>query len=194
MWRHGGGAVLVVALWAFGSAALASPPSDLIAAARSQVGVTQGYDPSYRRIDYPGGDPPVETGVCADVLIRAFRPLGLDLQQAVHEDMRRNFHRYPKRWGLKTTDRNIDHRRVLNLMTWFKRQGWSAPVLDRPADYRPGDIVAWDLNGKGLTHIGILSDCGAAHPCVVHNIGAGAREEDILFRYEIIGHYRPGRW
>lgn len=163
----------------------------LVQAARSQVGVTLGYDPVYRRLDYPGGDVPLATGVCTDVLIRALRQQGLDLQKSVHEDMRAHFSAYPRNWGLQSPDRNIDHRRVPNLMTWFKRQGMALKVSDKPADYRAGDIVTWDL-GRGLTHIGIVSDRTslAGVPLVLHNIGRGTQEEDILFGFAITGHYR----
>jgi len=164
----------------------------LVLDARKQVGVTLSYDPAYRRLSYPGGDVPMATGVCTDVVIRALRQQGLDLQEAVHRDMRGNFSVYPKNWGLNRPDSNIDHRRVPNLMTWFKRQGWSLPVKQDAAAYRPGDIVTWDL-GRGLTHIGIISDRQAptATPLVLHNIGRGTQEEDILFAYRITGHYRP---
>lgn len=164
----------------------------LVLDARQQVGVTLSYDPAYRRLSYPGGDVPMATGVCTDVVIRALRQQGLDLQEAVHRDMRGNFSVYPKNWGLSRPDSNIDHRRVPNLMTWFTRQGWSLPVKQDAAAYRPGDIVTWDL-GRGLTHIGIVSDRQAptATPLVLHNIGRGTQEEDILFAYRITGHYRP---
>lgn len=163
----------------------------LISAARSQVGVTLSYDPVYRRLAYPGGDVPLATGVCTDVVIRALRAQGLDLQKAVHEDMRGHFSAYPKNWGLRSTDRNIDHRRVPNLMTWFRRQGMAQSISDQASAYRAGDIVTWDL-GRGLTHIGIVSDrrSAAGVPLVLHNIGRGTQEEDILFRFTIIGHYR----
>lgn len=163
----------------------------LISAARSQVGVTLSYDPVYRRLAYPGGDVPLATGVCTDVVIRALRAQGLDLQKAVHEDMRGHFSAYPKNWGLRSTDRNIDHRRVPNLMTWFRRQGMAQSISDQAGAYRAGDIVTWDL-GRGLTHIGIVSDrrSAAGVPLVLHNIGRGTQEEDILFRFTIIGHYR----
>ncbi|NMY50584.1 DUF1287 domain-containing protein [Pseudomonas sp. WS 5011] len=163
----------------------------LVTAAREQVGVTLSYDPAYRRLSYPNGDAPLNTGVCTDVVIRALRAQGLDLQQAVHQDMRANFNLYPKNWGLSRPDSNIDHRRVPNLMTWFKRQGWSLPLGQDAERYRPGDIVTWDLGG-GLTHIGIISDrqAGSDAPLVLHNIGRGTQEEDIFFSFKITGHYR----
>ncbi|UQY35211.1 DUF1287 domain-containing protein [Pseudomonas fulva] len=166
-------------------------PAELVSGARQQVGVTLAYDPAYRRIAYPGGDVPMATGVCTDVVIRALRLQGLDLQKAVHEDMAANFSAYPKQWGLKRPDRNIDHRRVPNLMTWFKRQGMALEIGRQAADYRAGDIVTWDL-GRGQTHIGIVSDrlSAAGEPLILHNIGAGTREEAILFRFPIAGHYR----
>ncbi len=166
-------------------------PAKLVDGARQQVGVTLAYDPVYRRIDYPGGDVPMETGVCTDVVIRALRLQGLDLQKAVHVDMAANFAAYPKHWGLSRPDRNIDHRRVPNLMTWFRRQGMALQVSREARDYRSGDIVTWDL-GRGLTHIGIVSDrlSSTGEPLILHNIGAGTREEAILFRFTITGHYR----
>lgn len=176
------------------TAATAIDPGRLVADARSQVGVTTGYDPAYRSLVYPGGDVPPETGVCTDVVVRAFRRQGLDLQKAVHEDMRANFRVYPKRWGLGGPDPNIDHRRVPNLQTWFRRQGWAVAVSPDPAHYRPGDLVSWDL-GRGVPHIGIVSERRTAGgvPLVIHNIGEGAREEDILFAYRVTGHYRVRR-
>lgn len=163
----------------------------LAEAARKQIGVTTSYDPAYRKLTYPGGDVPNHTGVCSDVVIRALRTQGVDLQKAVHEDMTANFGRYPKNWGLKKPDRNIDHRRVPNLATWFQRQGWSLPATTRPADYAPGDIVTWDLPG-GLKHIGIVSDkkSAAGTPLIIHNIGAGTVEEDTLTAWKITGHFR----
>ena len=166
-------------------------PARTVTAARGQIGVTTGYDPEYHILPYPGGDVPLSTGVCTDVVTRAWREQGFDLQRAVHEDMKRHFADYPHQWGLKTPDPNIDHRRVPNLMTFFKRQGWERPVTAQPADYQPGDVVTWNLGG-GTTHIGIVSDArGAAAPLVIHNIGAGTREDDTLFSFKIIGHYRP---
>ena len=170
-------------------------PGRLVSGAREQVGVTLGYDPAYRRIAYPGGDVPAATGVCTDVVIRALRLQGLDLQKAVHEDMVANFSAYPKQWGLKRPDRNIDHRRVPNLMTWFRRKGMALALSRDTGEYRPGDIVTRDL-GRGQTHIGIVSDrlSATGEPLILHNIGAGTREEAILWRFPIIGHYRfaPG--
>lgn len=184
--------VLGIGLWWFCLAGWAAVDGGrLVEAARTQVGVTVGYDPAYRRIAYPGGDVPLATGVCTDVVIRALRAQGLDLQQRVHEDMRRHFSAYPRHWGLKRPDPNIDHRRVPNLMTWFDRQGLSLKVGQAAADYQPGDIVTWDL-GRGLQHIGIISDRRSREgtPLALHNIGQGTREEDILFRWPILGHYR----
>ncbi|MDA3613704.1 DUF1287 domain-containing protein [Polluticaenibacter yanchengensis] len=150
------------------------------------------YDPSYFVIDYPNGDVPANKGVCTDVVIRALRLHGIDLQKLVHEDMKANFSRYPKTWGLKYPDKNIDHRRVSNLMTFFTRKKADFPVTDNPWDYRPGSIVCWQLPG-GRTHIGMLSNRRSADNkrcLVIHNIGGGQVMEDCLFRYKIIGHYR----
>lgn len=165
----------------------------LVTAARKQIGITVSYDPAYVRLSYPGGDVPESRGVCTDVVIRALRTQRIDLQQRVHEDMRANFTKYPKKWGLRGPDSNIDHRRVPNLQTWFERQGWSLPITSRAVDYRAGDLVTWMLPGN-LPHIGIVSDRKTmlgGTPLIVHNIGRGTREEDILFDHKITGHYRP---
>lgn len=163
----------------------------ILAAARSQIGVTLAYDPAYVSLKYPGGDVPLKTGVCSDVVIRALRTVGLDLQRAVHEDMSAHFSLYPQKWGLKKPDRNIDHRRVPNLMTYLQRKHvHMGEKLRIAGTYTPGDIVAWDL-GNGQLHIGIVSDKKIRDvPLIIHNIGAGAQEEDLLFKYRVIGHYR----
>ena len=178
-----------LALLLGGIAAAQSPSSaQLIAAARMQLGVTRGYDGSYVRLRYPGGDVASDTGVCSDVLVRAFRQLAIDLQKNVHEDMRAAFAEYPQRWKVKAPDSNIDHRRVPNLMTYFKRRGKELPITREGADYRPGDIVAWDL-GRGVMHIGIISDdkaLSSGRYKVLHNIGRGVEIEDMLFDFRII--------
>ena len=161
-----------------------APP--VVRAARSQIGRTVRYDPAYTALDYPMGDVPIAKGVCTDVVIRALRQQSIDLQQLVHQDMKANFPAYPNRWGLKRPDPNIDHRRVPNLEVYFTRHGWA--VQD---GYRAGDIVTWRLAGSGLPHIGIVSDRKQGDtPLIIHNIGAGTREEDILFHHEIVGHFR----
>lgn len=167
-------------------------PHPLVAAARRQIGVTTVYDPAYIVLPYPGGDVPQDRGVCTDVVIRAMRTQGVDLQKTVHEDMRGHFDLYPKKWGLRRPDRNIDHRRVPNLQTWFARQGWSLAPGENAAAYKPGDLVTWMLPGN-LPHIGIVSDRTSLRgtPLIIHNIGRGTREENILFSYRITGHYRP---
>lgn len=151
------------------------------------------YDPTYYSIDYPMGDVPDGKGVCTDVVIRAYRKLGTDLQALVHRDMKRHFSSYPKNWGLKRPDPNIDHRRVPNLMTYFKRQGASLRVTQKGEDYLPGDVVSWNLGG-GITHIGVVSDVPSrTHPNrfqMIHNIGEGQVVEDCLFSYQITGHFR----
>ena len=174
------------------SHAAADQSQDLVAAARAQIGVTLAYDPSYQRIAYPMGDVPVERGVCSDVVVRAFRGVGIDLQAEVHGDMKRHFAAYPRIWGLQKADANIDHRRVPNLATWFTRQSYDLRVTGEPADYQPGDVVAWVLD-SGRPHIGIVSDRispDGARPLMIHNIGWGAREEDVLFAYRVTGHFR----
>jgi uncharacterized protein len=150
------------------------------------------YDSKYYRIGYPGGDVPKDKGVCTDVIIRAYRKLGIDLQKEVHEDMISNFDKYPKNWGLKSTDKNIDHRRVPNLMTFFTRHGEVKNITSNPDDYLPGDIVAWDLGG-GIPHIGIVINKKSSDNkrlLVVHNIGNGQEISDCLFSFKITGHYR----
>lgn len=166
--------------------------ADLAAAASAQIGVTVVYDPAYVALKYPGGDVPMERGVCCDVVIRALRKHGVDLQKLLHEDMKSNFAVYPKNWGLRKTDTNIDHRRVPNLMKFFSRKGKSLRVTGNDADYRPGDFVTWMLPGN-LHHIGVIAGekvPGTDRPAVIHNIGGGAQCEDVLRAFKIIGHYR----
>ena len=153
------------------------------------------YDATYFKIDYPNGDVPANKGVCTDVVIRAYRKLGIDLQKEVHEDMRDNFSEYPKNWGLSKTDKNIDHRRVPNLMKFFSRHGTVKKITQNAEDYIPGDIVCWNLYG-GVTHIGIVSDKKSRDKkryLIIHNIGGGQVLEDVLFEYKIIGHYTYGK-
>ena len=150
------------------------------------------YDPAYTVIGYPNGDVAPDKGVCTDVVIRAYRKLGIDLQKEVHEDMKVNFDKYPNKWGLKKPDKNIDHRRVPNLVTFFTRYGTVKKITDDPNDYQPGDIVCWNLSEK-ITHIGIVSgkkSPGGRRYLIVHNIGGGQVLEDCLFDFKIIGHYQ----
>lgn len=149
------------------------------------------YDPAYFTIKYPNGDVPADKGVCTDVVIRAYRKLGIDLQKEVHEDLVANFNVYPKQWGLKQADKNIDHRRVPNLMVFFKRHGTVKNISVKAADYLPGDIVCWNLGGS-ITHIGVVvrkKSADGQRYQVVHNIGNGQVLEDCLFDFKIIGHY-----
>lgn len=150
------------------------------------------YDPSYFTIPYPNGDVPADKGVCTDVIIRAYRKLGIDLQQKIHEDMKGNFSKYPNNWGLKKPNRNIDHRRVPNQAKFFSRFGTVLKISDKGEDYLPGDIVTWDL-GRGINHVGIVTDRKSAdkkRPLIVHNIGRGQVLEDCLSSFKITGHYR----
>jgi uncharacterized protein YijF (DUF1287 family) len=152
------------------------------------------YDPAYFRIGYPNGDAPSNKGVCTDVIIRAYRKLDIDLQKEVHEDMKSNFSKYPKTWRLSQPDKNIDHRRVPNLMTFFTRHGIVKPMTTNPKDYLPGDIVCWNLGGA-VTHIGIVvkkKSADGQRYLIVHNIGGGQVIEDCLFNFKIIGHYQYG--
>lgn len=156
-----------------------------------QTELTKTYNPAYVTLKYPNGDVPINTGVCADVVVRALRATNIDLQKEVHLDMNKNFSVYPKRWNLKTTDKNIDHRRVANLMKFFERKQKSIDITKNTNDYKAGDIVAWKLN-NGLLHIGMVYN-GASEdgtPLIVHNIGSGTKVADVLFQWEIIGHYR----
>jgi len=163
----------------------------LIAAARRQVGVTLSYDSAYSRLSFPNGDVPRARGVCTDVVIRAYRDaFGLDLQSLVNADMRAAFAAYPRTWSLRAPDPNIDHRRVPNLRTWLERAGAALPVPRHAQGWRPGDIFTSLVDGRG-THIGLVSDRnGAKAPLIIHNIGAGAREEDALLAWPITGRYR----
>jgi uncharacterized protein YijF (DUF1287 family) len=174
-----------------GHSMTAAQAERLVAAAVAQTSMSVTYDGSYRRIGYPGGDVPETIGVCTDVVIRAFRRLGVDLQVKVHEDMARAFSAYPRLWGLTKPDPNIDHRRVPNLQTFFQRAGAALPIARDSSAYRAGDLVTWMLPGN-LPHIGIVTGerPDRAAPLVMHNIGRGPEVGDILFQYPITGHYR----
>ena len=196
---HAAAAVTSAIALLFATASSAQSQDDfharLVEAAMERLSHRETYDGSYRRIDYPMGDVPDSIGVCTDLVVRAYRGVGLDLQQLVHEDMRNNFDEYPKIWSLRAPDTNIDHRRVPNLQTFLSRHGTVLSITDNAADYRPGDLVTWMLPGN-LPHIGIVaerrSDDGL-RGMIIHNIGAGPALDDILFRYEITGHYRYPR-
>ncbi len=171
---------------------LAAQSTNLVTAARSQIGKTVRYDPAYRKLDYPKGDVPIESGVCTDVVIRALRTgPGIDLQQRVHEDMKGHFAQYPKNWGLKKPDPNIDHRRVPNLQTYFKRSGWEIEAKDGVRTFQAGDLVTC-IVPPNLPHIMIVSDKSspAGRRLVLHNIGKGTQEEDRLADFRITGQYR----
>ena len=164
----------------------------LVKAAQNRTTQQVKYDGAYLAIAYPMGDVPLTQGVCTDLIIRAYRALDIDLQQLVHEDMHANFSVYPKIWNLQSTDTNIDHRRVPNLQTFFKRNGKELNVSQNGNDYQMGDLVTWMLPGN-LPHIGIVSDQytqDSKRPKIIHNIGSGPVEDDILIKYEITGHYR----
>lgn len=170
---------------------LAYADKALVGAAQDRLKASVRYDPAYVGLSYPGGDVPADTGVCSDVIIRTYRAAyGFDFQKALHEDMKVNFSNYPKIWGLQRPDKNIDHRRVPNLEAYLERQGASLG-LSHKTDFKPGDIVTWRLGGA-LPHIGIVSDRKSSDgtPLIIHNIGAGPKEDNILFQYKIQGHYR----
>jgi uncharacterized protein len=165
----------------------------VLESADEQTRVTTGYTQAYYSLPYPNGDVPRETGACTDVVIRGFRNAGIDLQKEVHEDMKENFSTYPRKWGMTTTDTNIDHRRVPNLQTFFQRKEKALPVTRNSEDYRPSDVVSWDLDGRGTTHIGIVSSMWNGKTkryLIIHNIGGGTKAEDRLFEWTITGHYR----
>ena len=165
----------------------------VVASAMEQTQTTVRYAPAYTALAYPGGDVPADRGVCTDVVIRSLRAAGVDLQRLVHEDMKAHFSAYPREWGLAHPDPNIDHRRVPNLATFFTRQGKALPVTASAADYLPGDILSWKLPG-GLAHVGVVVDqvstADPARRLVVHNIGEGAKMEDVLFAFQVTGHFR----
>ena len=170
----------------------ASASDALVTAAIERLNHQVRYDGRYRRLAYPMGDVPAHLGVCTDLVIRAYRSVGVDLQVLVHEDMRRNFSAYPKRWGLSKPDKNIDHRRVPNLKVFLTRNGSARPRSKRVSDYLAGDLVTWNLPGN-LPHIGVVSSrkvIDTDRPLIIHNIGAGPVEDDSLFRFPITGHYR----
>lgn len=181
----------------FGAPVFAQLPVDefatrLVDAAMDRLSHNVIYDGSYRRIDYPNGDVPDHIGVCTDLVVRAYRAVGIDLQQAVHEDMKANFPAYPKVWGHSGPDANIDHRRVSNLQVFFERKGMMLGESPNAEDYRPGDLVTWVLPGN-LRHIGIVVNRRSSdgrRPLVVHNIGDGPELDDVLFEFPITGHYR----
>lgn len=182
---------IILILLLFNAHGQRSFPDRLSDAALELTKQTVIYDPSYYTIPFPNGDIPSGRGVCSDVVIRAYRKLGIDLQKEVHEDMKANFRLYPKNWGLSKPDKNIDHRRVPNLMTFFERHGLTKPITKNPEEYLPGDIVCWDLGG-GVTHIGIVvgkKSSDNKRNLIVHNIGGGQLLADCLFDYEITGHY-----
>lgn len=193
--RKGGLIIVLLNIFPHFLAAQSSFYSRLADSASTLTAQKVTYDLSYFSMIYPNGDVPVDRGVCTDVIIRAYRKLNIDLQQLVHEDMRNHFSQYPRSWGLNSTDKNIDHRRVPNLMTFFKRSGASLPVSENAIDYQPGDIVCWSLY-KGMKHIGLVVKQKSADKkrhLIVHNIGEGQVLEDCLFNYPIIGHYRYSR-
>jgi len=169
------------------------PVRQVIESAHEQLKMTTHYTQDYKVISYPDGDMPADTGACTDVVIRAFRKAGVDLQKEVHEDMAANFAAYPQKWGLTRTDTNIDHRRVPNLQTFFTRKGKAVAISSEGSNYQPGDVVTWDLDGKGMTHIGLVSNDWndrTKRYLIIHNIGGGVAEEDRLFDWKITGHYR----
>jgi uncharacterized protein YijF (DUF1287 family) len=171
---------------------VASKREQLVSAALAQVGMTTVYDPQYVKLSYPGGDVPSDRGVCTDVLIRALRKVNVDLQVLVHDDKKKAPEAYPHEWAKSPLDANIDHRRVPNLMVFFKREGKQVPLGKVETDYLPGDIVVWRLP-SGLLHAGLVTDRiapGTTRPLMVHNIGEGARCEDVLFAFTLVGHYR----
>jgi len=182
-------ALILFCLWVLSRALGAQEPAArsfaerFVEAAKERLAHTVRYDPAYVVLGYPGGDVPAGTGVCTDEVIRAYRALGIDLQKLVHEDMKADFSEYPKLWGLKRPDKNIDHRRVPNLETFFRREG--VEITDG-SGFLPGDLVTWDLNGNGLWHIGMV----VAPDTFVHNIGSGPELTKGIRQWKVIGHFR----
>ena len=173
---------------------MAASSDELIKAALERTTYRVTYDGSYHSIRYPGGDVPSNIGVCTDVVIRSYRKIGVDFQELVHKDMKKNFSQYPSKkiWGLNKPDPNIDHRRVPNLQAFLSRHGQALEVTNDQRSYAPGDLVTWMLPGN-LPHIGIVTDQYdrlTNNPMIVHNIGRGPKLEDMLFDYTITGHYR----
>ncbi len=192
--RHCWGKCIALLLLVLSTPSIADFGVDFEAAALERTKHHVRYDGSYMAIDYPGGDVPADIGVCTDVVIRSYRAIGTDLQVLVHEDMAAAYGIYPSKriWGLSRPDRNIDHRRVPNLQTFFERHGERLAISSEAGSYRPGNIVTWTLPGN-LPHIGIVTaqmSETTGNPMIVHNIGAGPKLEDMLFRYTITGHYR----
>ena len=173
------------------AASTISSGNKLAVDAKKQIGVTVSYDAAYKTIGFPRGDVPQNTGVCTDVVVRAYRLQNIDLQQLINVDMTSNFSAYPQTWGLKATDKNIDHRRVPNIETYLKRHGHTLSISDKKS-FKAGDIVSWRLPDSNLPHIGIVSDKSSndGTPLIIHNIGRGTQEENILFAYPIKGHFR----
>lgn len=187
--------LLIVCAWAQNPTALSPSRQEfrrrLVIAATERTNHVVRYEPAYVRIPYPGGDVPADTGVCTDEVIRSYRALGVDLQKEVHDDMVQNFSAYPRNWHRHSTDTNIDHRRVPNLMVFFQRKGEALPITSRAEDYSPGDLVTYDLGGN-VPHIAIVVDRKGAggRYMIEHNIGQGPHIEDVLFNWKITGHYR----
>lgn len=181
--------LICIGLWISISTTQAQPDAgivqQLVEAAKARLSVRVRYDPAYVALDYPGGDVPADTGVCTDEIIRMYRALGIDLQELVHEDMKKAFSTYPKLWGLKRPDSNIDHRRVPNLETFFRRHGAEVTGAEK-GRYLPGDLVTWDLNGRGLWHIGMV----VAEDTFVHNIGSGPELTKGISQWKVLGHFR----
>jgi uncharacterized protein YijF (DUF1287 family) len=187
-------ALLVSCNWSIAHAQTVGFSEQLVNAAKERLKHTVRYDGRYLKLDYPNGDVPDNIGVCTDVVIRSYRALNIDLQELVHEDMKANFDKYPSKriWGMTKPDTNIDHRRVPNLQAFFERQGASLLISNKSEDYLPGDLVTWMLSGN-LPHIGIVVDEKSPETgnyMIVHNIGSGPKMDDILFSYDISGHYR----
>ena len=193
--RHvlaGASALLAAAVSGSSLAAPGNWRADLVAAARAQIGVTRSYDPAYTALAFPGGDVPREKGVCTDVVIRAYRDaFGLDLQALVNADMKSALSAYPRNWALTRPDPSIDHRRVLNLRVYFKRRATELAAVPAARSFEPGDIATQTLPGN-LPHIGIVSDRRAetGQLLLIHNIGRGTEESDVLAAYPLTGRFR----
>lgn len=169
-------------------------PSKIVNGAKLEAIHSVRYDPTYISIPYPNGDVPKDQGACTDVIVRALRHAGFDLQKLMHEDMLKHFDAYPHKWGLNAPDSNIDHRRVPNHIAFMKRFALELPTStdgNTARTWQPGDLVYWNLTPT-MTHCGVISNDRDADglPLVIHNIGPVATQQDCLKSWPIIGHFR----
>lgn len=158
-----------------------------VSSAKNQVGKTLTYNPEYVGLKFPNGDIDISKGVCTDVVVRALRGLHIDLQEKIYNHKKKHPTIYKGLYGTNRLDPNIDHRRVKNIQAYLKARGYQ--VKDA---FRAGDIVVWKLPGSNLDHIGVCSNQlnKKGEPYIIHNVGSGAKEEDVLREYNIVDHFR----